>query len=148
MERKEKWFIMVLIGVGIAGIIYSISLPLMGPTALSPGLFPGFVTLLMVVLGGIRLFWLVHRKPEIIDDTGEVEDENNKSRSVFIVMGLFLVYLLMLSYIHFLASTIIFLFGSMLFLYKKFYWKIPIISLLTAVGVFYLFRYLLNVRLP
>ena len=128
MDRKERWFIIILIGVGIAGFIYSLSLPLMGPAALSPGLFPGFVTLLIIVLGGVRLFRLVRPKPSVIALEGDKdveaekdeENENSGMRSGFIVIGLFLIYLLMLTYIHFLASTIIFLCGSMLYLYKKF----------------------------
>jgi hypothetical protein len=48
----------------------------------------------------------------------------------------------------FIASTIIFLLVTMLFLYKRFLWKIPVISVGAVLGIYYLFRYFLNVRLP
>ena len=148
MEKKERWFIIILIGVGISGFIYSLSLPLMGPAALSPGLFPGFVTSLMTILGSVRLFQLIRPKKGTDGPDEGSEDDEEGSRNVFFIIGLFLIYLLLLNYLHFLFSTLVFLLGSMLFLYKKFYWKIPVISVLTAAGVFGLFRYLLNVRLP
>ncbi len=144
-NKRERWFMIILAVAGVAGFIYSIKLPLMGPAALSPGLFPGFVSLLMAVLGGIRLVQLF-RSGQENDDSSDNEEAGK--RNIFIITGIFLLYLLMLNYLHFIASTIIFLCMAMLFLYKKFYWKIPIISVVTALGVFYLFRYLLNVRLP
>ncbi len=148
MEKKESWFMIILTGVGIGGFIYSTSLPPMGPAALSPGLFPGFVSSLMTILGLVRFIQLL-RLRKAKTSVGEDSDEKDEgSRNIFVIIGLFLLYLLMLNTIHFLASTLIFLLASMLFLYRKFYWKIPLISLLTTAGIFSLFRYLLNVRLP
>ena len=148
MEKKERWFMIALIGVGVSGFIYSLSLPLMGAAALSPGLFPGFVTSLMIILGSVRLYQLLRPKSIAAEKEDFTEEDDEGSRNVFVIIGFFLVYLLLLKYLHFLFSTLLFLLASMLFLYKKFYWKIPVISVLTAAGVFGLFRYLLNVRLP
>jgi hypothetical protein len=148
MEKKESWFMILLTGVGIGGFIYSLSLPLMGPAALSPGLFPGFVSSLMTVLGIVRFIQILRQKKEEPATAEESGEDGEGSRNIFVIIGLFLLYLLMLNSIHFLTSTLLFLFASMLFLYRKFYWKIPLISLLTTAGIFGLFRYLLNVRLP
>jgi putative tricarboxylic transport membrane protein len=149
MKRMELWFSVILIGLGIAGLIYSFSLPLMGPVALCPGLFPGFVTAMMVILGAGRLIQLYRDKSVVTEPDADGEDDaDDGKRNIFVILAFFLLYLLLLVYVRFLTSTVLFLFGSMLFLYKKFYWKIPVISVLTTLGVFYLFRYLLNVRLP
>jgi putative tricarboxylic transport membrane protein len=144
MDKKELTFAIALIGLGIVGFGYSISLPAMGAIALSPGLFPGFVTAMMVVLGGVWLSQLIRRT----ETGGEEKEKEEEKRSFFITISFFLVYLILLVYLHFIVSTMFFLLGSMLFLYKRFYWKIPVISVITAFGVYYVFRYLLNVRLP
>jgi len=144
MDKKELSFAVALIGVGIAGFGYSISLPAMGAIALSPGLFPGFVTAMMVVLGGVWFSQIIRRKQ--VEEEQKAQEEEKRSFSITI--SFFLVYLILLVYLHFIVSTLFFLLGSMLFLYKRFYWKIPVISVITAFGVYYVFRYLLNVRLP
>ena|SRR6056297_3290239 len=144
MDKKELSFAVALIGVGIAGFGYSISLPARGSIALSPGLFPGFVTAMMVVLGGVWLSQIIRRKQ--VEEEQKAQEEEKRSFSITI--SFFLVYLILLVYLHFIVSTLFFLLGSMLFLYKRFYWKIPVISVITAFGVYYVFRYLLNVRLP
>ena len=147
MDKKEMWFLGILVCLGGAGFIYSLSLPPMGPVALCPGLFPGLVTILMTVLGGVRLIHLL-RSAKTTAGPENKEDSDGGERNILIIIGLFLIYLLFLIYIHFIASTIIFLCVAMIFLYRKFYWKIPLIAVITAVGVYYLFRHLLNVRLP
>ena len=96
MDKREVWFAGVLIAIGIGGFIYSVLLPTMGPIALSPGLFPGVVTVLMIILGGVWLFKLLRLK----DETAEDKDAGEK-RSFLMTMGLFLVYLLLLVYVHF-----------------------------------------------
>ena len=148
MTNKELVFTVVLIFMGVASFIYSISLPTRGNIALSPGLFPGVVSILLILLSSYSLlsnFVLKHINVEITSSKVEVEDDQ---RSLILTLSLFIGYLILLYYIHFIASTIIFLFTAMFFLYKRFYWKIPIISVIAVFSIFYLFRYLLNVRLP
>jgi len=141
MDKKEFSFTIILIIVGIAGLFYSILLPTRGIIALSPGLFPASVSTLMIILGIVRLFQMIQTKNT---KSEKIEGERN----FLMTISLFLVYLLLLSYIHFIASTLIFLFASMIILYKRFYWKIPIISITSTIGIYSIFRYLLNVRLP
>ncbi|MBN2050452.1 MAG: tripartite tricarboxylate transporter TctB family protein [Spirochaetales bacterium] len=142
MDRKELGFTIVLLLIGAAGLVYSLTLPTMGPIALSPGLFPGVVTALTVILGVVRLIQLYRSRG------AEVQREEEGKRSLLITLGLFLAYLGLLVIIGFIPSTLLFLCGSMLYLYRRFYWKIPLVALLTTFGTFFLFRYLLNVRLP
>ncbi len=146
VNSGEFWFTICLILIGIAGLVYSLTLPLMGPVALCPGLFPGVVTSLMLTLGLVRFFQMLRTKEEQ-SKNGEKE-ENTEQRSILIIIAFFLMYLLLLVYTHFLISTSVFLFLSMFYLYRKMNWKIPVVSVITTLSVFYLFRYLLNVRLP
>jgi hypothetical protein len=129
--------------LGIATLIYSVRLPAMGVVYLSPGLFPGIVSSLLVVLSTVHACKLLGKRKA----SGEVKDEEER-RSFLIVVVIFLGYLLLLHFLHFIASTIIFLLVTMLFLYKRFLWKIPVISVGAVLGIYYLFRYFLNVRLP
>ncbi|MCK5674244.1 MAG: tripartite tricarboxylate transporter TctB family protein [Spirochaetales bacterium] len=148
MAKKELIFTLLLILMGVASLLYSISLPTRGNIALSPGLFPGVVSLLLILLSTYYLISsLVHSQKK--KKLTEVEqDEENNQRSLPLTLALFIGYLILLYYIHFIASTLIFLLAAMIFLYRRFYWKIPIISITAVFTIFYLFRYLLNVRLP
>ena len=148
MAKKELIFTILLILMGIASFIYSVSLPTRGNVALSPGLFPGVVSILLILLSTYSLLSNLvfkHTNGEIEGSKVEVEDDQ---RSLILTLSLFIGYLILLYYIHFIASTLIFLLLAMLFLYRKFYWKIPVISVTAVFTIFYLFRYLLNVRLP
>jgi putative tricarboxylic transport membrane protein len=142
MDKREFYFTLCLVGIAGAALVYSMLLPRMGAVALSPGLFPGVVSALLIILSGVHLFHLRRMK-----GLRGKEDKEEK-RSFLVVMSIFLLYLLLLSYIHFIASTALFLFVTMIFLYRRFYWKIPIISAAAVLGIYYLFRYFLNVRLP
>lgn len=144
MAKKELVFIVLLIIMGAAGFIYSLLLPTRGNIALSPGLFPGVVSLLLILLNSFFLITSVLKGKLKGVETGTEEGE----RSFAFILALFLGYLILLYYVHFIISTIIFLLVSMFFLYKRFYWKIPVISVTAVFFIFYLFRYLLNVRLP
>jgi len=148
MTKKELVFTIILILLGIASFIYSVSLPTRGNVALSPGLFPGVVSILLILLSSYNLLsnlFFKHTKGELKGVKEEVEDDQ---RSLILTLSLFVGYLILLYYIHFIASTLIFLLAAMFFLYKRFYWKIPIISVVAVFSIYYLFRYLLNVRLP
>lgn len=141
MAKREFVFTVLLIVIGTAGFIYSLMLPVRGSIALSPGLFPGVISLLIIVLSTIHLA-LSKRK-------GKMNEEKEEMRNnLFLILSFFTGYMVLLHYIHFLLSTSIFLLATMFSLYKRFYWKIPIISITSVFVVFYLFRYLLNVRLP
>ena len=142
MDKREFSFTLILIVFGIASFAYSMSLPAMGAIALSPGLFPGSVSVLLTLLSTLHALKLWRNRQA----TERAEEE--EKRSFIIIMLIFIGYLVLLSLIHFIASTIIFLVVTMLFLYRKFLWKIPVISVVAVVGIYYLFRYLLNVRLP
>ena len=143
MAKKEFVFTVLLIVMGVASFIYSLLLPTRGNIALSPGLFPGVVSLLLILLNSYYLIVSI-LKGELKSEAGTEEGE----RSLAVILSLFIGYLILLYYLHFIASTLIFLLGSMFFLYRRFYWKIPIISVTAVFSIFYLFRYLLNVRLP
>lgn len=148
MAKKEFIFTLLIILMGIGSLIYSILLPTRGNIALSPGLFPGVVSILLILLSSYYFFTSLVHKKEIKKIKEADKDGDEKQRSLILIVALFIGYLILLYYIHFIASTLIFLLAAMFFLYRRFYWKIPIISITAVFLVFYLFRYLLNVRLP
>ena len=149
MAKKELVFTVLLILMGVGSFIYSLLLPTRGNIALSPGLFPGIVSLLLIILNSYYLLVsiLKIKKNQIKLGIDEMEADEG-ARNLIVIFSLFIGYLILLYYIHFIASTLIFLLGSMFFLYRRFYWKIPIISVTAVFSIYYLFRYLLNVRLP
>jgi putative tricarboxylic transport membrane protein len=149
MTKKELVFTILLIIMAIGSLIYSLLLPTRGNIALSPGLFPGVVSFLLIILNSYYLIVSISKSGKNLVNlyTGEKGNREGE-RSLTVIMSLFIGYLILLHYFHFIASTIIFLLAAMFFLYKRFHWKIPMISITAVFAIYYLFRYLLNVRLP
>lgn len=149
MTKKELVFTILLIIMAICSFIYSLLLPTRGNIALSPGLFPGVVSFLLIILNSYYLIVSISKKGKNSANLKSGERGGREGeRSLIIIISLFIGYLILLYYIHFIASSLIFLLAAMLFLFKRFYWKIPFISLSAVFSIYYLFRYLLNVRLP
>ncbi|MCK5672233.1 MAG: tripartite tricarboxylate transporter TctB family protein, partial [Spirochaetales bacterium] len=113
MIKRELVFTVILIFMGVASLIYSISLPTRGNIALSPGLFPGVVSILLILLSTYSLLSNLvfkHTNGEIEGSKVEVEVEvEDDQRSLILTLSLFIGYLILLYYIHFIASTLIFL---------------------------------------
>ena len=142
MRRGEFIFTVILIIGGAAGLVYSLLLPSHGTIALSPGLFPGVVSSLLLILNSIYLFSGLKKNNS---PQGKKEGVN---RSLLLILSFFPGYFLLLYYFHFIISSFIFLVLTMTVLYKKFYWKTLVSSGLTIVVVYYLFSSILNVQLP
>jgi len=147
MDRKELVFAGILTVTGGAGFFYSISLPSHGNIALSPGLFPGVVSLLLFILSLVYFAGLVRKRNVASEDKG-TEENSGEERSLVLTLALFPFYLLVLYYLHFAAATFIFLVTAMTFMHGRFRWRIPLISAVSVLTVYYLFEFLLKVKLP
>lgn len=162
MDRNEEIFTGVLFVTGVAALAYSRTLPLMGPAELSPGLFPTIASVLIIILSGVRLVTLRSEGKKRAESSGSAETVGNvgsdasgeaavvaeELRPVWIPLALFVLYVAALSYLHFIISSLLFVFFLMWYLYRQMKIRIPVTAVTAVVAIFLLFRYLLGVRLP
>jgi len=153
VDRNEEIFTGVLFVTGVAALAYSRTLPLMGPAELSPGLFPTIASVLIILLSGGRLVTLSRARKKLTGSvetaaSGEAPAVAEELRPVWIPLALFVAYVVALSYLHFIISSLLFLFFLMWYLYRQMKIRIPVTAVTAVAAIFLLFRYLLGVRLP
>lgn len=115
-----------------------------------PGGFPSFIAALMLILiivQLIRTFWQPSKKVVFLElFTGKTG----------FFLGAFVVYIVLLNFVGFLIATIIYLPITSLYLKYKTYGAIPkkqmiketIILVVFAIGLYFFFNELINVRMP
>lgn len=111
--------------------------------ALSPALFPLIITVSTLLLS---IFLIFKGLKEKSIDTQSSKKEAYKKISFIIIISF--LYLFALPRIHFLFSSIIYLFLFLLVLGERKWWVLGSISILTPLLIQFLFGNLLNVLLP
>ena len=166
MPRADFIVSLVLIVVGIGIIWSSLAMPRFedqgGSLADSPGIVPGIIGVLMTALSSIILVRSIMRRGYRLGITeesarGMLKDGATVRIVVTIAVGI-LYGLVLLRWLHFIASTLIFVFAFIfMFEYdarRRFaaQWKVPVFALLTSVlstgAIYGTFQYLFLVNLP
>ena len=84
--------------------------------------------------------------------SGEVKKKDTGSKKnlfgVLVLIAVSLAYYILLPILHFIAATIIFLAVLFVYLGERKWWKIALMSVITALAIYVLFGMGLNVRLP
>lgn len=111
--------------------------------ALSPALFPLIITI-SILLFSIGLI-VKSLKPDYVDPKA-LKGEGFKRLALIILISF--LYLLVLSKLHFLISSIIYLLLFLFILGERRWWLLGIISIITPLLIEYIFGNLLNVFLP
>ena len=124
-------------------IIESLKLHSRGGWSLSPALFPLIITVSTLLLS-ISLIFKGLKESNMVDKSKKIEDYKKLG---FIIIISFL-YLFALPRIHFLFSSIIYLFLFLIILGERKWWLLGSISILTPLLIQFLFGNLLNVFLP
>lgn len=111
--------------------------------ALSPALFPLIITVSTLLLSILSIFKGLKEKNT---NTQSSKKANFKRLGLIILISF--LYLFTLPKIHFLLSSVIYLFLFLLILGERKWWVLVSISILTPLLIQYLFGNLLNVFLP
>jgi putative tricarboxylic transport membrane protein len=166
MPRADFIASMILIVVGVATVWNSLEMPRYedqgGSFLDSPGIVPAILGVLLVALslvvfirsivkGGYKLGWNRESLTAVLKDT--------KTVRMLVTIAFGVVYgLVLMRYLHFIASTLIFVFVFIVvFEYDvrkslAAQWKVPVfasvISVVTTIAVYFAFQRLFLVNLP
>lgn len=111
---------------------------------MSPYLFPVLISVFLIFLS-ISLF--CDGLHQIREDKSEKMSKNKWFSALVIVVAAVLYYVL-LPIITFIPATILFLVAMFLFLGERKWWLIAVLSITTAVAIYFIFGTLLHVMLP
>lgn len=136
--------------LGVVGVIYAICIAFFAMTLKLPKsaqTYPLFILAILFILTSMYLVTMIvgYKKVGIISHSGEFEGFEPKQ--FFVILGLVVLYVIMLNYLGFYLSTVLFMVATLRFL------KVPYPATLIAVAVICLIVYLafsrfLGVRLP
>lgn len=152
-KNLNKDLIEGIILILISSFFISESLKLRGmeEVSLSPSLFPLIITGFLLIFSIILTIRAIRVK-DIYEDlnisTKKMDREANNIRPVLLVIVASFIYLLILSRVHFIISSILYLLSLLLILGEK-RWKVFLpIAIITPVLIFFIFTNLLDVLLP
>ncbi len=111
--------------------------------ALSPALFPIIITVLVLLFS----ISLIIKGIKASNTKKEADNMDNWKQFLLIILLSF-IYLIILPKIHFLPSTIIYLFFFLWILGERKWWLLASMSIVTPLLIQYLFGNLLDVFLP
>ncbi|HIJ57757.1 MAG TPA: tripartite tricarboxylate transporter TctB family protein, partial [Deltaproteobacteria bacterium] len=117
----------------------------------SPGTFPMIAASVMVL--SIVLLMLDNRKmkkPDVVGLADELRRTVKEvlSRVFLIYTAVIIVYMILIEPLHFLPSSFVFLFVSMIYLKGSTFFKSLIISAVSLGGIYFIFQYFFRVVLP
>ncbi len=159
MSSFESYCTTAILLLGVFSIIHSFYLPVMGPRALSPALFPLVIGILLAALSALQLVLDILRKRKNQNNFGNFSQEKNnkiqhtsdkkkEERNLFIIVIILLLYMYLLPLIHFVPSTLLFLILLMTYINNKISLKIIIISVIITVSIYYSFSSIFKLILP
>ena len=132
----------VLIIFSVAGYLYARATTTASSVGLSSNTFPQFLFICLGICGVVLVATSVSKK----ESKKAVVDVNFKR--LLPVVAVLLVYVLVFDYVHFIASTIVFLAVEM-FLFGERNWKVIVpVSIIAPTVIFYLFTGAFSILLP
>lgn len=142
MKKVDTISGLVLVLFSIAGFLYAKATSTPSSVGLASNTYPQF---LFICLGlcGVALAVTAHFNKDNKD-----ADIKIKWGGILPVLGVLLVYVLIFDYVHFIASTVVFLALEM-FLFGERRWKVIVpVSILAPVAIFFLFTQAFSIILP
>lgn len=146
MKKSEKYFSAILMLVAVFFLVGSLSITSLSQLSLtSPGGYPVFIALLGMAFG---LWVLVEGRQQRKENTSEEAEERAASRDVLVVIGLLALYIVGILLVHYIPSTLIFLFLLVYYLRRGDWKTAALISYISTFMIVLVFKYLFNVILP
>lgn len=176
MQNKELLAGVIFLVVGIAYFALAFTIPIYdaygGSSVVDSAFVPKVIGVLLIVLSVLQLVFASRasknippaepaaKSAEAAEEDGEfkVEDwdddaanRNADTKALIAIFAILIVYMALMSTLGFMISSALFLFATMMLLTPKQKRKLPVIiilSVVVAVGVYYLFVYGLDMVLP
>ena len=117
----------------------------------SPGTFPmGAASVMVLSMVLILLDNRKMQKPDVADLADELRRAAGEvlSKVFLIYTAVIIVYMVLIEPLHFLTSSFVFLFVSMLYLKGSTFFKSLIIAAVSLGGIYFIFQYFFRVVLP
>jgi len=160
LRKKDIIASLVLLAVGIFVLVDSFRMifftDLPGVKEIgwfvAPGIFPFMLSVGIIAMSLIMLSIAYRESGRIKFESWRKFSKYFKSKDTFIMMAeiglLFFYVFILLTKLHFLFATIMYLFLSMYIVKATSWFKIAIISVLVSLGITYLFGNLFKIPLP
>ena len=166
IRNKELLVGVIFLIVGVAYFALAFTIPSYdaygGSSVVDSSFVPKVIGALMTVLSVLQLVFSLRAgknpppaapsaKPTEEDGTFKVEDWDDDTKALIAIFAILIVYMALMSVLGFLISSALFLFATMMLLTPKQKRKLPVIvilSVIVAIGVYYLFVYGLDMVLP
>ena len=176
MQNKELLVGVIFLVVGIVYFALAFTIPIYdaygGSSVVDSAFVPKVIGVLLIVLSVLQLVFVSRasknippaepaaKSAEAAEEDGEfkVEDwdddaanRNADTKALIAIFAILIVYMALMSTLGFMISSALFLFATMMLLTPKQKRKLPVIiilSVVVAVGVYYLFVYGLDMVLP
>lgn len=144
MKTKQKIESLILILFGLFLIIESVKLLDMNSLALSAGLFPLILGVLIVLFS-----FVLFLQAQKLDDSIETKKLERASliKCAFMTVNC-VVYVALMKYITFLPATLVFVAVASYLVGERKWWKILLLSVAGSIFIFSAFKYGLHVYLP
>jgi hypothetical protein len=147
VKKQEVAALIVFSALGVLSVAHGLSLPLMGAVALSPGIFPIVIGIILVLLSAARLYSIFkitktgkHAESDAVEEAGP--------KKLWIILTLLCLYVAVLEWIHFIPASLIFCTAVIWYTKGKFTFYIPLVATIAVLSIFFLFTYAFSVRLP
>ncbi len=160
-QKLETVCISALFAVGVFSVVHGLSLPLMGPVATSPGLFPVTVGGILAALCGGFLIRLRLRTSSVNSGSGPEEGARESGdrpgdaaspppvvNNLGIVIGMLFAYIVLLPLIHFIPASLVFGIGLTGYALRKISIRTAAAVTGTVLAVYLAFTLVFHVIMP
>lgn len=138
----------LLAALAIAIMIVSLNMNSFGSWALSPGLVPLIMGVILLILSMTLVYKGLNKLKFVNKDSTGRSPGKIKLINVILISGITLLFLWLLPIVHFVWATVIYMAVLLLLLGERRWWAIVSISAGTTGFIYYIFGILLNVMLP
>ncbi|KXL53449.1 tripartite tricarboxylate transporter TctB family protein [Anaerotignum neopropionicum] len=145
MKKGNIVFSLICIVLGLYIIIVTMGYPkaaVYGTGVPGPGMWPGIIAGCLVVVSMVLLIKSIRMPKEVAE---KVSERMNGSKRVLITMIGLVAYVALLNILGFIISTVVMLFAFIQWFSRGKIWESMLISVVTTLFIYCVFRFLLNV---
>lgn len=146
-NRKPGEIFFAIFTIIFGALGYYFALGMTNESLSSPSVFPKLASTIIMICGGICLYKAYKKLPPAPDSPGIFQ--YLLPGDVIFVMAMLFIYCIALPYLHFIASSYIFMVVGMVYLHRgKYIWQSMLISAGAMAVLIAIFRYVFLVILP
>lgn len=114
--------------------------------SIGPGYFPKILATALLIVSGILIINAIMDNSRKTEESFDIKDPGIQRSGIALLVTV--LYCLVLNYIGFIISSIVYLTFLMYLLKKRNYIKMTTISVCITLGIYFIFKTVLNITLP